>query len=128
MSETGKVKIVVRDFPLSFHPHAQKAAEAAECAGEQGNYWAMHDKLFGNQSSLGVDNYKEWAGELGLDQARFDECLDSGAMAEEIQKDMADGSAYGVDGTPIFFINGRMLSGAQPFTVFDAAIKEALEE
>jgi predicted DsbA family dithiol-disulfide isomerase len=88
----------------------------------------MHDKLFENQAALSVDHYKEWAGELGLDRARFDECLDSGAMAEEMRKDQADGVAYGVDGTPVFFINGRMLSGAQPFAAFDAAIQEALEQ
>jgi protein-disulfide isomerase len=128
--ETGKVKLIVRDYPLSFHPHAQKAAEAAECAGEQGDdhYWAMHDQLFANQASLGVDNYKRWAGELGLDQAAFDQCLDSGAMADEVANDLVDGTAYGVTGTPIFFINGRMVSGAQPFAVFEAVIEKALED
>ncbi|NOZ81244.1 MAG: thioredoxin domain-containing protein [DPANN group archaeon] len=68
--DTGKVKLVYRDFPLSFHPHAEKAAEAAECAGEQGKYWEMHNKLFDNQESLGVDNYKKWAGDIGLDQTK----------------------------------------------------------
>lgn len=125
---TGKVRLVVRDYPLSFHPQAQKAAEAAECAGEQGSYWAMHDKLFANQASLSVDNYKEWAGEIGLERARFDECLDSGAMAAEIKQDQADGWSYGISGTPVFFINGKMLSGAKPFAAFDAAIQEALEK
>jgi len=125
--ETGKVKLIVRDYPLNFHPQAQKAAEAAECAGEQDNYWGMHDKLFANQASLSVDNYRDWAGEIGLDRARFDECLDSGAMAEEVEQDHADGLAYGVSGTPVFFINGRMLSGAKPFAAFDAAIQEALQ-
>jgi protein-disulfide isomerase len=126
--ETGKVRYVVRDFPIEFHPQAQKAAEAAECAGEQGNYWEMHYMLFENQANLSIDNYKEWAREIGLDGARFDQCLDSGAMAEEIKIDVADGISYGVRGTPVFFINGKMLSGAQPFAAFDAAIQRALEE
>ena len=126
--ETGKVRYVVRDFPMEFHPQAQKAAEAAECAGEQGNYWEMHYMLFENQANLSVDNYKEWAREIGLDGASFDECLDSGTMAEEIRMDVSDGFSYGVRGTPVFFINGKMLSGAKPFAEFDAAIQRALEE
>jgi len=126
--ETGIVRYAVRDFPAEFHPQAQKAAEAAECAGEQGNYWGMHYKLFENQTSLSVDNYKIWARELRLDGAMFDECLDSGTMAAEVAQDVTDGKTYGVHGTPIFFINGRMLSGAKSFAVFDKAIQEALEE
>ncbi len=126
--ETGLVRYVVRDYPIEFHLQAQKAAEAAECAGEQGNYWEMHYMLFENQANLSVDNYKKWAREIGLDGAIFDECLDSGAMEEEVKMDVADGSSYGVHGTPIFFINGKMISGAKPFAVFDAAIQKALEE
>jgi protein-disulfide isomerase len=126
--ETGIARLVVRDFPIDFHRQAQKAAEAAECAGEQGNYWEMHYMLFENQANLSIDNYKEWAREIGLDGARFDQCLDSGAMAEEIKIDVADGISYGVRGTPVFFINGKMLSGAKPFAEFDAAIQKALEE
>ena len=80
--ETGIVRYAVRDFPAEFHPQAQKAAEAAECAGEQGNYWGMHYKLFENQTSLSVDNYKIWARELRLDGAMFDECLDSPTAKE----------------------------------------------
>ncbi|RME53646.1 DsbA family protein [Candidatus Woesearchaeota archaeon] len=124
--DTGKVKLVYRDFPLSFHPEAQKAAEAAECAGEQGKYWEMHDKLFQNQQSLGVANYKKWARELGLDGSKFDTCLDSGKMANEVKKDMADGQAAGVRGTPSFFINGRPVRGAQPFSVFQGIIEDEL--
>ena len=127
--DTGKVKIVFRDFPLSFHQNAQKAAEAAECAGEQGGdavYFRMHDKLFQNQDSLSVDNYKKWAKEIGLDSTKFNSCLDSGKMASEISKDMADGSSYGVQGTPAFFINGKLVSGAQPFSAFKQAIDAEL--
>lgn len=124
--DTGKVKLVFRDFPLSFHPNAQKASEAAECAGEQGKYWEMHDKLYDNQKDLGIVNYKKWARELGLDGTKFDTCLDTGAMVNEIKKDMADGQAAGVKGTPGFFINGRELRGAQPYSAFKAIIDEEL--
>jgi protein-disulfide isomerase/plastocyanin len=126
--ETGKVKYVFRDFPLDFHPSAQKAAEAAECAGEQGKYWEMHDVLFENQDALGVDTLKMYAVSLGLDTVEFDNCLDSGAMAEEVLADLADGQAYGVSGTPGFFINGKLLSGAQPFEAFKQEIEAALVE
>jgi protein-disulfide isomerase/plastocyanin len=126
--ETGKVKYVFRDFPLDFHPSAQKAAEAAECAGEQGKYWEMHDVLFENQDALEVETLKMYAVSLGLDTAEFNSCLDSGAMAEEVKKDLADGQAYGVSGTPGFFINGKLISGAQPFEAFKQEIEAALVE
>jgi protein-disulfide isomerase/plastocyanin len=124
--DTGKVKYVFRDFPLDFHQSAQKAGEAAECAGEQGKYWEMHDYLFVNQDYLAVENLKGYAKDLGLDTADFNECLDSGAMADEVKADMADGQKYGVSGTPAFFINGKMISGAQPFAAFKAEIDAAL--
>ena len=124
--DTGKVNIVFRDFPLGFHDKAQKAAEAAECAGEQDMYWEMHDKLFENQGDLSVDSLKTYAADVGLDTEVFNECLDSGAMAEEVKKDMADGESYGVSGTPANFINGRFVSGAQPFSVFKQIIEEEL--
>jgi len=125
---TGKAKLVIRNFPGKSHPNAQKAAEAAECAGEQGDYWGMHYKLFENQADLSGENYKKWARDIGLDGAGFDECLDSGAMVKEVERDIADGSSYGVRGTPVFFINGIMLTGAQSFAAFDAAIQRALDE
>ncbi len=127
--DTGKVKYVLRDFPLSFHPQAQKAAEAAECAGEIGGdekYFAMHDKLFGEGVQGGVAGFKTYAKQIGLDQKKFDDCLDSGKMASEVAKDQADGSSYGVQGTPAFFINGKMISGAQPYSVFKQAIDSEL--
>ena len=98
---TGKVKLVYRDFPLSsIHPDAQKAAEAAECADEQGKFKEMHDKLFENQNSLSTSSLKSYAAQLGLDAAKFNGCLDSGKYASEVQKDFNDGSAAGVSGTP----------------------------
>jgi protein-disulfide isomerase len=125
--ETGKVKLVFRDFPLGFHTNAQKAAEAAECAGEQGKYWEMHDLLFGQGVQGGVAGFKQYAKNLGLNSAKFDNCLDSGAMAEEVQKDMADGAAVGIQGTPGFLINGKLVSGAQPFAVFKQVIDAELD-
>ena len=126
--DTGKVRYVFRDFPLSNHPNAQKAAEAAECAGEQGKYWEMHDILFDNQKVLKIENYKIWAAELALDQTAFDGCLDSGSMESEVRQDMEDGQAIGISGTPVIFINGRAISGAQPYPVFKFAINAALNE
>jgi len=124
--DTGKVNYVFRDFPLSFHKNAQKASEAAECAGDQDKYYEMHDLLFAQGVAGGVDSYKGFAGDLGLDQSEFDNCLDSGKHAQEVQQDMRDGASAGVKGTPGFIINGKLVSGAQPYSVFEAAIEEAL--
>lgn len=126
--KTGKVKLVYRDFPLSFHQYAQKAAEAAECADEQGKFWQYHDKLFENQNTLDIGNLKRYAQDLGLDSTKFNDCLDSGMMAFEVQKDFNDGSSYGVSGTPTFFINGIMLVGAQPYSVFEQVIEQELKK
>lgn len=124
--KTGKVKLVYRDFPLSFHPFAQKAAEAAECANEHGKFWEMHDKIFDNQATLSIENLKTWAGVIGLDTGSFNDCLDSGKMAGEVQKDLNDGTSAGIRGTPGFIINGVSISGAQPYANFEAAIEAAL--
>ena len=124
--QSGKVKMVYRDFPLSFHPEAQPAAEAAECAKEQGKFWEFHDKIFENQQGMSAAAYKQWASEVGLNTAQFNSCVDSGKYRQEVQKDFAEGSSYGVSGTPSFFINGMMVSGAQPYQVFEQAIEAAL--
>ena len=132
--DTGKVKLVYRDFPLdSIHPGAKPAAEAAECAEDQGKFWEMHDKIFEEQNKqgqgtvqFGVTDLKNWAGELGLDQDKFDSCLDDGKYADEVAKDFQDGAQAGVQGTPSFFINGKQLSGAQPFAAFQQAIDAEL--
>ncbi len=121
-----QVRLVFRDFPLSFHANAQKAAEAGGCALEQGRFWELHDKMFANQNKLAVDDLKRYAGEVGLDAAKFNDCLDSGRRAEEVKKDMAEGSSFGVTGTPAFFVNGRFVSGAQPFDNFARLIDEEL--
>ncbi len=124
--KTGKVKMVYRDYPLAFHPSAQPAAEAAECAGAQGKYWAYHDALFERQATLSTLNYTDLAGELGLDKAAFQICVDNRTYADEIAKDQADGTAAGVGGTPATFINGQLISGAVPYETFKAVIEAAL--
>ena len=124
--KTGKVKIVFRDFPLSFHPNAHNAAEAAECADEQGKFLEMHDKIFENQKALTKDDLKKYAKDLGLDQSKFDSCLDTGKYKQEVDKDLEDGSKVGVSGTPSFFINGISLTGAQPFEAFKEIIDAEL--
>ncbi|MBD3318893.1 thioredoxin domain-containing protein [Candidatus Woesearchaeota archaeon] len=126
--DTGKVKLVFRDFPLGFHANAQKAAEAAECAGEQGKYYEMHDLLFENGVSGGVTAFKQYAATLGLDTEAFNSCLDSGQMAAEVAADMAAGQAAGVSGTPSFFINGVKLVGAQPYEAFQQIIDQQLAQ
>lgn len=126
--KTGKVKIVYRDYPLGFHDKAQKAAEASECAHDQGKFWEYHDKLFANQNNLDIFSLKQYAKDLELDTAKFDKCLDSGEKASEVSKDVTDANAAGVSGTPIFFINGVALKGAQPYDAFEKAIEAALKE
>jgi len=116
------VKLYYREYPLPFHEHAPKASEAALCAGDQGKYWEMHKKLFDNQRALEISDLKKYAGELGLDQGKFDGCLDSGTKAAEVQASVEAGGKVGVNGTPAFFINGRPLSGAQPYEAIAGVI------
>src|SRR5262245_6414067 len=117
-----KVRLVFRDYPLPMHPNARPAAEAPACANAQGKYWPYHEKLFANQTALGADKLKEYAQQVGLDTAKFDQCLKDKPFAKQIDKDVSDGAAVGVNGTPAFFINGRLLSGAQPFERFKEEI------
>jgi len=124
----GKVKFIFRDFPLtSIHQYAEKAAEAAGCANDQGKFWEYHDLLWTKQQALDVDSLKSYAADLGLDTVAFDDCLDSGKHASEVQKDVQDGRSYGVGGTPAFLINGQLVSGAVPFADFKAVIDAALQ-
>ena len=130
--DTGKVNFVYRDFPLdNLHPSARLAAEAAECADEQGKWKEMHNIIFEKQNELGtgtvsfdIFHLKEWVLEIvGLDSVQFDRCLDSGKYAQEVQKDSQDGINAGVTGTPTFFIGNPQegyipLVGAQPYSVF----------
>ena len=120
-----KVRIVFRQFPLTaIHPHAQKAAEASLCANEQQHFWEFHDSLFGNQRELTVDALKRRAQDMKLDTAAFNACLDSSKTADAITKDITEGARAGVTGTPAMFINGRLLSGNQPY----AGIAELIED
>jgi len=114
----GKVRLVFQNFPLSIHPSAPKAAEAALCAGEQGRYWEMHDRLFANQKALGTDSLKAHARALALDPLAFDKCLDSGRMAPVVEANRKLAESAGVNSTPFFLVNGRPLSGAQSFERF----------
>jgi protein-disulfide isomerase len=122
----GKVRVVYRDYPLPFHPQAEKAAEAAHCAGDQGKYWEMHEKLFANQKALEPTALKGYAKDLSLDQGKFDKCLDSGEKAKVVETNKKAGEKIGVTGTPAFFVNGYQLSGAQPFEEFKTLIDQEL--
>jgi protein-disulfide isomerase len=104
---SGRVRLVVRDYPLARHENAFKAAEAAEAAREQGKYWEYTARLFRNQSALTVDKLKQYASELKLDQTKFDAALDGGRFKNQVQRDLLDGKKVGVKGTPSLFLNGK---------------------
>jgi len=124
--DTGKVKLVYRHLPLSFHEQAQKAAEASECANDQGKFWEYHDMIFENQAALSDAIFSQWAQQLGLDVNTFNDCLDSGKYTSKVNRDNSDAQKYGASGTPTFFINGQKVVGAQPFPAFQAAIDAQL--
>ena len=136
--DTGKVRYVFRDFPLDqLHPQARKAAEAAHCAGEHGKYWEMHDLLFQNQKALAESQLAEHARTIGVDGAKFDECLSSGRHAARVERGLTDGSAIGVQGTPSFVVGktkaggvveGMPIRGAQPLETFRRIIDQTLAE
>ncbi len=120
-----RVRLAYRDYPLDFHANARPAAEAAHCADAQGKFWQYHEKLMASDS-LSTDTLKSVAGAVGLDRAKFDACIDNGQHKDAIAADIAAAEKAGVNGTPAFFINGRMLDGAQPFDAFKAIIDEEL--
>jgi protein-disulfide isomerase len=122
----GKLRLVFRNYPLPFHDKAEGAAKAGICAAQQNQFWALHDAMFAHQDKLALDDLKATAKSLGLDAAKFEKCLDDTATAQALAKDKADGEAAGVNGTPAFFINGRLISGAQPFEAFQSAIDAEL--
>jgi protein-disulfide isomerase len=143
--KTGKVRYILRNFPLQqIHPLAEKAAEAAECAGDQGKYWEMHERLFKNQQALDVKELPGHAAGLGLDQGKFQQCMDSGKFTAKVMADVADGTRLKVSGTPAFYIGYpddkdpsklkavKLLTGAQPLATFtdalDALLNPAKEE
>lgn len=121
----NKVNYVHRDYPLPFHKEARPAAEAARCAGEQGKFWEVHDALF-KAAKLDEASIAAAVSAAGVDKAKYDDCIKSGRAGTKVDEDMEAGSEVGVSGTPAFFINGRMLSGAQPFDRFKAVIDAEL--
>jgi protein-disulfide isomerase len=125
----GKVKFAFKDFPLPNHPHAEKAAEAARCAGAQGKYWAFHDRMYAipPADELSVPQLKTFARDEKLNTARFDQCLDSGQEAAAVNKDAAEGRDLGITGTPGFFVNGHFLSGAVGYDTLREVVERQLQ-
>lgn len=119
---------VYRHFPLSFHPEALPAANAAECANEQGKFWEFTDALYENQDKLGSAYYGELADTLNLNRAKFDDCVETEKYAAKVTADTASGRTAGVSGTPATFVNGKMVSGAVPAETFYQLIDAALAE
>ena len=139
--KTGKVQYIFKDFPLSFHPLAPVYANAARCAGEQGKYWELHDKLFAEQQkidpsggtvfSVTVDDVKKWGKEIGLNETTFNACVDSDKYKDDVQANFTEGTQVGVSGTPSFIVGvrdktGQLVVGAQPTATFEAAIDQLL--
>ena len=124
----SEVKIVFKHFPLSFHKNALLAHRAAISAGEQGKFWEMHDLIFENFKDLSRETMLEYASRLNLDSPQFEETLDSQTSKDLIDRDIILGRDNGVTGTPVFFVNGRKLVGAQPFSVFKEEIERALRD
>lgn len=122
-----EIRIVYRDFPISsIHQNAIPAAEAANCAFEQGSFWEFNIMLFSMELGLSTEAYQEYASELGLDMDAFDECLESRRYQDEVQEDFEFASTLGVRSTPTFFINGIAVIGAQPYEVFQQVINQEL--
>ena len=124
----GKVKVVYRDYPGPNHPYAPQAAEAAQCAGDQGKFWEYHDGLFDHQAAGSGWDFIELAKAIGLNHDVFATCLNTRRYQEEVAKDLHDAITLGVTSTPTFFINGRPLVGAKPFAEFQTVIDRLLKE
>ncbi len=122
-----KVKLVYRDFPMDgLHPQARNAAEAARCAHDQGKFWEYHDALFANAPKASPEQLRAYAQQVGLELPSFERCLASGTHAATVQKSVDEAIRLGVTGTPAFFINGELLSGAQPLEALTRAIEREL--
>ena len=121
-SYPNQIKLVFRHFPLERNPQAKRAAEAAECAAQQGRFWEYHDQVFANAPQFGPDRLQAVAEALRLDLQAFSTCLDDGKATARVAEDLADGRQAGVTGTPTFFIDGRLVEGAQPFASFKKII------
>ena len=132
--DKGLVRYQFINVPLRrIHPAAQKAAEAAMCAGKQGKFWEMHEALFNNQpqwvrAGNPIQMFEGYASELGLEEDAFNACLRGGDMALQIDDDIAEAIQRGVRATPTFFINGRKVEGAYPYEIFKKIIEEELQK
>ena len=123
-----QVSLEYKHFPLSFHPYATPAAEASECAAEQGKFWEFQDKIFEDQASLSVEQLSVWAKQLSLNMNKFSTCLSTHKYAAKVQADYQEGQQKGVNGTPATFINGQLVSGAQPYEALKAVIDAELKK
>ena len=122
------VRVVFRHLPLNFHSQAKLAAQASVCADDQDQFWAFHDKLFEDQKNMGREKLVAYATELELDLPAFESCLDSPETVARVDADLAAAAEVGATGTPAFYVNGIMLSGAQPFENFQAVIEDELAQ
>lgn len=123
-----QVQLIFHNLPLaSIHPHAQKAAEAAVCAGNQGKFWEMHDLMFAEQASLDVKALKDKARRIGLDTSQFDQCLDGGKAVDAVARDVGEAENLGLSGTPASFVNGRYVDGAVSADELSALIEDELQ-
>jgi protein-disulfide isomerase len=120
-----KLAFAYKDAPLPMHPQAQKAAEAARCAGVQGKYWEYHDLLY-TTKQLDAPKLKEHARQLQLDGAGFNKCLDSGEQSDIVKAQLATAQSLGLQGTPSFFVNGRFFSGALSYEALRRVVEEEL--
>jgi protein-disulfide isomerase len=122
----GKVRVAFKHLPLRIHPDAPAAHAAAEAANRQGKFWEMYDKIFANQRDLKPETFKKYAQEIGLDVAKFDKDVADPSVKAKIDADSKEADKLGVAGTPAFFINGKYLSGAQPYETFQKMVDEQL--
>lgn len=126
----NKVKVAFKNFPLPFHNHAEMAAVASLCANDQSSnhFWKMHDAMFANQESLDPDGLKKTAAKIGLKAETFEKCLSENKFLDQVKADIEGGKKIGVKSTPTFFVNGQLISGAQPIEVFAEIIDEELSK
>ena len=122
-----RVALVFKHLPLPMHPGAPAAHAAAEAAHRQGRFWDMHDRIFANPRDVDPETLARYAGEIGLDVAQFRVDSQSAAVRSRIRSDAEEAEKLGVTGTPSFFVNGRFLSGAQPYESFKRLIDEELK-
>ena len=124
----GRIRLVFKDRPLAMHTLARPAHEAARCAGAAGKYWAYHDKLFAAQPRFRRGDLLAYASEIGLDADPFARCLDERRFKADVERDVEEAQALGINSTPTFLINGQRVIGATSLEEFRAVIDKALQE